>query len=208
MVYPKHDLGGGHHNGESRVQAVKDTWYRNWQKVSDQIDLKFFYGRWPTEATRKPEDNEVFLDCRDDYYGLPEKVQAIFKWCLDNDYEAALKVDDDVWIHIPRLLSDLDSSSDYRGHEIEMDIPFASGTAYWLSRRAMEAVAQAEIDPKEWREDHHVGSVLARKDIFVTNDERYHSCHCSHCMTLVPESQRITSHTVDPRRLYELMESC
>lgn len=208
LRYPKHDQGGGHHNGESRVQAVKDTWAKTWaEKYSQEIDLKFFFGRWPTEATRLPEDNEIFLDCGDDYYSLPEKVKAVFKWCLDNGYESVLKVDDDVWIHFDRLLADLDSPADYRGYETEIDIKFASGTAYWLSRRAMELVARAELDPKEWREDHFVGQTLFKHGINVLHDPRYHCCHCDHCLGEVPEDSRITSHTVDPQRLYELMET-
>lgn len=208
-VYPKHDEGGGHKSGSHvlRAQAARDTWYKIAQQYRDRLEVKFFYGRWPSEATRAPLPDEVFLDCPDDYYSLPQKVQAMFQWVLENGNPKALKVDDDVAIYIPRLLPDLDSPADYRGYEIEMDIKFASGTAYWLSRLAMELVAREEIDPKEWREDHFVGQTLFKHGIKVIHDPRYHCCHCPHCQQEVPEDSRITSHTVDPKKLRALMET-
>jgi len=207
LRYPKHDQGGGHHNGESRIQAVKDTWYKNWQKVSDQIDLKFFYGRWPEESTRLPEDNEVFLDCRDDYYGLPEKVKAVFKWCTENGYDHICKVDDDVFVHLDRLLANFEPV-DYRGYECEGPTgKYASGTAYWISSRAAKLVAEAELDPKWWAEDATVGLILARNNISLVNDERYLCCSCEVCLKKYSQDSIISIHTTRPEQMYSFMET-
>lgn len=199
------EVSSGHKSGENnlRANAVRNTWYRHWLcRYADQIDLKFFLGR----CDRSPLENEIHFDCDDSYYGLPEKVRKTYEWAYRAGYEQIIKVDDDVFLYVDRLLANLTSDS-YRGYEIESDIKYASGTCYQLDRRAMKLVANSEIPQGEWREDHHVGSVLARNDIYLTHEERFHCCHCDHCMTLVPESQRISSHTADPHRMYELMET-
>lgn len=147
----------------------------------------------------------MILDVEDDYYSLPAKVQKMFQWGLTQGYDQVLKVDDDVFLYVGRLLQNLDDS-DYRGYEVEAaNGEYVSGTAYWVSRRAMDIVAAAQWLPLNWAEDKWVGSVLAKHSIPITNDERFHCCHCDDCQARFPESQRISSHTIHPRRLYELM---
>jgi hypothetical protein len=202
-VYPQNDLAGGHKNGESRIDVVRATWFRHWLCLyADRVDLKFFLGR----GDRSPRDHEIYLDCDDSYYGLPEKVRKTYNWCYRAGYDQVIKVDDDVFVYLDRLLANLTDDS-YRGYAIESDMKYASGTCYQLDRRAMKLVADAEIPQGEWREDRHVGTVLARNGIQLVHEERFHCCHCEHCKTLVPESQRISSHTADPREMYRLMET-
>lgn len=199
------ELANGHRSGQdsARANAVRQTWYRSWLcRYADRIDLKFFLGR----CDRSPQENEIFLDCDDSYYGLPEKVRKTYEWCYRAGYGQVFKVDDDVFLYIDRLLANL-TDDDYRGYAIESDMTYASGTCYQLSRSAVKFVVDAEIPQGEWREDRHVGTVLARNGIKLSHEERFHCCHCEHCMTLVPESQRISSHTADPYRMYALMET-
>ena len=76
-----------HKEGDNPVRAniIRNTWYKLWQKVSDQIDLKFFYGNPPEGVEpRAAREDEVFLDVSDKYNDLPGKVQAMFKWALDH----------------------------------------------------------------------------------------------------------------------------
>lgn len=205
-VYPKSDEGAAHHSGyhENRSQAARNTWYKDWLKYKDEIDLRFFFGRWPQEATRCPLPNEVFLDCPDDYHNGSYKTQAICRWALANDYDQVLKIDDDTFCYVSRLLQNLDES-DYRGFDTgHADVHFASGAAYWLSRKAMQLIADAEPDPVEWHEDRQVGIILAKYGISLTHDPRFQSCHCDVCSEKYPESMRITSHTPKPERMYEL----
>lgn len=198
--YPKHDEGPAHHSGinESRSQAIRNTWYKNWEKYKDQIDLKFFYGR----SDETPRENEIFLECRDDYYGLPEKVQKMFGWSVQQGYEQILKIDDDVFLYVDRLLNDL-NDTDYKGFVLEScDGLYTSGTAYWLSKKAAQIVASASWNPKEWAEDKWVGKILAEQNIFPIHDERFQCCHCKQCEVRYPESKRISTHTVDPKQMY------
>jgi hypothetical protein len=202
-VYPKRDEGAAHQSGdhESRSLAVRNTWYRIWEeKYKDQIDVKFFFGRWPQEATRTPLPDEVFLDVEDDYYHLPIKVQKTFQWALDTDYDFVLKQDDDVFNYVDRLLKNFEPS-DYRGW---VNGDYVSGAAYWISRKSMEFVTSTQWNPKDWAEDKWVGSVLRNNGVIPVHDERFQCCHCDVCLEKYPESTRITSHTTRPERMYEL----
>jgi hypothetical protein len=202
-VYPKQDTGAAHHSriDLKRASAIRKTWYNDWLKYKDQIDLKFFYGRG---ADRCPDADEVFLDCGDDYYSLPEKVQKTFEWCLANEYDQVLKCDDDVFVYVSRLVSDF-RDDDYRGFEVEAAIgKYASGTAYWISRPAMEIVVSTKWNLADWAEDKFVGATLARSGISLKHDSRFQCCHCPGCEHRYPMAGRITTHTVDPRSMVEL----
>ena len=206
-AYPKHDeTRGGHTSGENknRSSAIRETWYSDWLKYKDQIDLKFFYGRG---ANRCPDVDEVFLDCPDDYYSLPRKVQKIFEWTLANGYDQVLKVDDDVFVYVSRLVSAF-GNDDYRGYEVEAASGrYASGTAYWASKRSMENVVKAELCPEDWAEDKFVGKTLAAAGISLIHDERYHCCHCPDCEKAAPQIGRITSHTSRPEEMKRLWQT-
>ncbi len=206
-TYEKQDEGAAHHSGvqKNRSQAIRNTWYRTWEEnYKDQIDLKFFFGRWPQEATRCPLPNEVFLDVPDDYNNVSYKVQGMCKWALANNYDQILKIDDDVYLYIDRLLDNLDNS-DYRGYEIELsNCQAATGAAYWLTNKAMQIVADAEVDPKERREEIFIGRALSRNGISLIHEPRFQPCLCDVCLEKYPESVRITSHTAKPERMYEL----
>jgi hypothetical protein len=191
--YPKHDQGG-HKDGESRAKAVRDTWLKD---AAGKIEVKFFYGRG---AERTPEPDEVFLDVDDSYYGLPEKVRAIFQYCTENGYDEVTKVDDDVFVRVDRLLGS-PLTTDYRGFEIESDIKYASGTCYQLSRRAMEIVARSPIPAGEWREDRHVGRVLLDHGIQVTHDPRFLCCSCDVCVARYDKDSLISIHLPHPGQL-------
>jgi len=203
--YPQHDVGAAHKNGGSptRAQAVRNTWYETWrQKYQDQIDFKFFLG--PSDRT--PQSDEVFLSARDDYYGFPDKVQKMFIWALDHGYTDVLKVDDDVFVWIDRLLRNF-QSTEYKGFVLQSAHgKYTSGTAYWLNRRAMHMVVDTKWDPADWAEDRSIGKWLAEKGIYPVHDERFQCCHCADCKKKFPTDSRISSHLVDPTEMYELME--
>ena len=200
--YPD-EVSGGHKSGENnlRANAVRQTWYREWLcRYADSVDLKFFLGR----CDRSPQENEIFLDCGDSYYGLPEKVRKTYDWAYRAGYDFVAKTDDDVFVHMGRMLANL-SDDDYRGFAIESDIRYASGTCYWLSRRAMKLVADAEIPKGEWREDLHCGRVLLNNGIQLVNDERFLCCSCDICLAKYKDS--ISIHTTQAGQMFTLMET-
>lgn len=201
--YPKPDEGAAHHSGtnEPRSQAIRNTWYKNWLKYKKHIDLKFFLGVSANGENPKPD--EIFLDVPDDYYSLPEKVQKTFQWALDNGYDYVLKVDDDVFVRIERLLKEFEPA-DYRGFSCGW---FISGAAYWISRKAMKAVTNDlwnRIGPEGWAEDKSVGRTLEKYNILPQHDERFQVCACDVCLKKFSENNQITLHTNKPETMYEL----
>ena len=104
------------------------------------------------------------------------------KWALAHGYDRLLKVDDDCCIRVDQLHP---VSHDYAGiviaaNDLGSTVPpgvpakprgtypynYASGGAYWLSRKAMTIVADARPNG-DWAEDRFVGNTLARHGIFV-----------------------------------------
>lgn len=156
----------------ARVQALRDTWI---PAVKD-MDVRVFLGHHA-----EPGQDEVQLDVPDDYKHLRHKVQAMFRWAVDQGYDAVFKTDDDVLVLPDRLLSGFiryDYVGRVRGPSRENDAPriygaaesnFCSGFGYWCSRRAAEIVANAP-ENSDWAEDRFSGNALARAGIKATND--------------------------------------
>ncbi|HSZ60713.1 MAG TPA: glycosyltransferase [Terriglobales bacterium] len=149
-----------------RVQAQQETWIPSARAAGYEVEIF---------------DGER-LGVPDDYYSLIPKTQAICNWALTHGYDRILKVDDDCCIRVDRLKP---SNFDYAGIVIAANdcgstvppgVParprgtypykYASGGAYWLSRKAMEIIANAKPNG-DWAEDRFVGNILAKHGIFV-----------------------------------------
>lgn len=200
--YAYHDAGAAHRNGrnELRSNAIRQTWYNNWKLRKEEIDLKFFYGHFPSEATRCPNPDEIFLDIPDDYPNLPAKVQKTFQWALDQGYDYVLKVDDDVYVYIDALLAGFDPNIEYIGCT---GGDFISGAAYWISRRAMEFIVNEPWTSDQWAEDRFVGRTLGKHGITPTHDDRFQVCACDICLKKFPPESRITLHTTRPEMMFD-----
>lgn len=142
---------------------------------------------WIPLAVAAGFDVEIFdgdrLGVPDDYYSLPLKTWAICKWADERSYEHMLKADDDGYVCVPRLRLITDDYAGIRvppndcGSSVHPGTPakpsgtypawYASGGAYWLSRRSLRAVAE-ESPGHDWAEDRWVGNVLARRGIELT----------------------------------------
>lgn len=211
--YEYFDHGGGdHQNGEhkTRHDAVRRTWlYNGTIGGYGTNDWRFFYGR-QMEPQAIPLD-AVVLDVPDDYRGLALKVRGMVRWALEQGYDYICKVDDDCYVFLDRLLSRFDPAADYRGSVQTTDeTKYASGGLYWLSRRAMAVIADAEPERDEWREDRWVGRTLAGVGIYPTNDPNLRMCDCAECDKRYPIEQVTAIHFYNSRieRMYELHEKC
>lgn len=159
-----------------RIAAVRETWMRDtaaWPTVS----AKFFYGN-KLSATRAPGEDEVFLDCLDDYEHLPNKTVAICRWAIEQDFDFLLKVDDDTGVYVERVIRELLSKHfDYAGcahHGL-----CTGGPGYWLSKRAMRAVVAGGCGD-HWAEDVTVGKRLTDANIYAINLSGHHSGRADH----------------------------
>jgi len=142
--------------------------------VPEGTDVRFFLGRG--EHTDQPD--EIILDCDDSYQGLPAKVQCIVKWALNNDYNYALKLDDDTVLDPVAMLNsgyDKHSYVGMAGHRpVLPSRPFfvAGGFAYWMDKKSMMLVAEAEL-PSNNYDEGWVASVLYEHGIELHADQRY-----------------------------------
>lgn len=205
MLYGKQDTGAAHHNGpNSRIQAIIDTWYEDWLCLyGDRIDLKFFVGRGE-EHVDLP--HLIELDCGDDYRSLPEKVKKTCDFAYRSGYSELAKIDDDVFVWIGRLFADA-TFADYRGFEVEADYKYASGTFYWLSRRAMKLVADAPWSPEQHAEDRWVGKIMLDNGIPLIHDHRFLCCSCDACLGRYDKDSLISIHTTSPKQMYSFTET-
>jgi hypothetical protein len=112
------------------------------------VDVRFFRGRG---ATREPLPDEVFLDCGDGYFELPEKVKAVCTWAYDQGYDLMAKIDDDVQLRVTAFLG-LIGAYDYMGacdiNGSPADPAHAQGYCYVLSRKAMGIIKDSTL-PRE-----------------------------------------------------------
>jgi hypothetical protein len=134
-----------HKNADKR-QACRDTWLKG-----AEIDYKFFLGAGDT----KPAEDEVVLDCPDDYDNLILKTRALVRWAYDQGYELLVKMDDDSFCNISRLLKGPIWKRDYVGFCRKQGYA-QGGAGYSLSRKAMQAVLEHRHPGIDTLEDRYV----------------------------------------------------
>lgn len=170
-------------------QALRETCY------AGKDYHRFFLGcsgelRSPVGDHRSPlQPDTVLLDCPDDYEHLAHKTQALCHWALAQGYDQLFKTDADTYLDVPRLMravqeppvARLDYCGFFKGGPGGALPNYASGLGYWLSRRAMEIVAELPLRyPESVRnpepflaEDRWVGHWLFEHGVAQTYDERY-----------------------------------
>jgi len=161
------------HKFRARADLLRHTWVPD---VGDRADVRFFFGKSSLGVDGKLWDEEVELDVPDDYEHFRYKIQAIFRWSIEQGYDFTFKTDDDVYV-IPERLFEQFVGNDYvgrvRGPSQENVAPriygvsessFCSGFGYWLSNRAARIVANAP-DNGDWAEDRFAGQALFRAGI-------------------------------------------
>ena len=139
---------------------------RTWGKDVKDADLRFFVGN----PAGEPEADKVFLNVGDTLQDLTHKVVAMFGWALDQSYDYAFKCDLDTLVRPQALLQ-----SDFFRHDWVggRNTFFSSGGAgYWLSRKAMQAVVNAKLEPGP-AEDVNTAHALLENGIALFNDCRY-----------------------------------
>lgn len=157
------------HSREEYSNAIRSTWLPS---VPEGLDVRFFRGRG---AIREPLTDEVWLDCRDDYEGLPNKVQEIVRWAYDHDYEYVAKVDDDVVVKPKEWLNgfrrcDFTGCRESACKPNEIQTPY--GFFYVLNRNTMKLVIDEPL-PSHGNDEAWVSTALYKKGIFLNPDHRY-----------------------------------
>lgn len=159
-------------NQTDRRQACRETWLKN---LPAGVEYKFFYGRG--NGPDLLPDEVRLNDCGDDYGSLSRKFQSICVYALRAGFDWLLRIDDDAYCYVDRLMSDLSwTKYDYSGYTI--DYPkhlswarYCSGAGFTLSRRAMQIVA--DNPPDHSADDLWTGRILYRNSIPCHRDTRY-----------------------------------
>ena len=170
------------HSREAYREMIRQTWLPLFPQ--ENMDVRFFLGR----GTGKLKDDEVSLNCDDSYEGLPEKVQCIAQWALDNGYDRMAKCDDDVVVCPRNLFLSGYHHGDFIGRFAAtiggIDVPY--GFLYWLSQRGMQYVVSAHL-PQDNNDEWWVTRVLETNGIRLRREELYfvyrgfgaRAAHCS-----------------------------
>ena len=167
-------------------QAVRDTWLNN-----SKVDYKFFRG---TGNSSNKED-EILLDCPDDYLSLPYKTHEIMRWAADRDYNYIFKCDTDTYVVLENLLNSDFKNWDYIGHfNAPIGVPnvvynklytwASGGSGYFVSNKAANIIASQTSTEKSVCpniripcEDLWIGQVLGpyieSGDLKAASDNRY-----------------------------------
>lgn len=171
------DKTGFHQDGpNAQTQAVRETWALD-AGAFPTVDVRFFYGHAPNPPSAK--DDEVYLDCPDDYAGLPQKTIAICKWALANGYDYAFKCDTDSIVYVDRLVMELMTQRPFEYAGFKHCNVCSGGPGYWLSNRAMKVVADGPF-PTHYAEDVHVCHTLNANGIEAKNLEHHRSGYSAH----------------------------
>lgn len=153
------------HSRLAYQQCIRDTW----MPLVQGADVRFFLG----PSTREPQTDEVFVECDDSYQGLPSKIKAIAQWALEHGYSQMLKCDDDVVMVPHKVLSSGFQNHEFSGHRNDIraySVPY--GFCYWLGKRAMQLVADAEL-PRDNNDEVWVTHALSKENIVLHHDSRY-----------------------------------
>lgn len=112
------------------------------------------------------------LPCPDAYQFLPQKTRHFCRAALQfPNWKWLLKTDDDSYISVPRLLQ-LNLVGDYIGAEYKRGVKYASGAGYFVSRKAVEILADRLRIPTG-AEDLCVGLYLHAAGIAFTIDNEH-----------------------------------
>lgn len=159
-----------HDNGANDM--CRGTYLYTWGHF---LEYRFVFDR-----TRKFEDllpDEIRVEADSGLLNTSYKTKLALAWAYDKGYSHVCYAPTDCYIIVPRLLRNLEDhhkdGHNYWGFHTYDEHHIGGGSAYWLSRRAMEAVLAYETYPDY--EDRWVGSACRDAGLEAVHDERYRS---------------------------------
>lgn len=146
--------------------ACRKTYLKKWGHLIPHL---FVYDR---EYKDECAWDEIIVDAPTGFMECVFKTHLGVRWALEHGYDHVFSVPTDCYINIPRLLASGYEKLDYTGFQAD-EGHIGGGSGYWLSKAAMEVVADNE--PVLDYEDRWVGNVLRAADITPVHDPRYQS---------------------------------
>ena len=167
-------------------QAIRDTWLKD-----ASVNYKFFLGSGSTD----PREDEIILNCPDDYLSLPQKTLEILRWALKEGYDYIYKCDTDTFVMPEKLLESGFENYDYVGtFNGDLGIPnfvysslyswASGGSGYCVSKKSADIILREGVTGKAMCprlhipcEDLWIGQVLGPgirdKSLKAHDDSRY-----------------------------------
>jgi hypothetical protein len=149
-----------------RRQAQRDTWLPDLKGWADYV---FIVGH----DAEIVESDVLFLPCDDGFRNIAPKVQLACRYALSQMYRYVFICDDDTYVRPERLRLTNFRLHDYLGYlrvpplSYNEEIPYAQGSAYWLSSRAAGFVADSPFMKPNVIDDGAVGQALYENVDFV-----------------------------------------
>lgn len=140
-----------------RQNRCRHSWMADARRKG--IDCVFLIGD-PSVKEPTRDGDMLLLPCPSDYPSLPQRTRWFCKWLLTQDFQYALKLDDDTLVCIDRLAKYDFAGRDYIGAEWNPGVGYGSGGAgYFMSRKAVEIIAN-HMTHSTGSEDLLVGATL------------------------------------------------
>lgn len=196
------------HKYAARRQAMMESWlpFISW------ADWFFVIGNCP--PNQRPsvmgEDPRILLcDVPDDWGNMAPKVRCACRHALDSNVDHLFICDDDTFVDPQRLAEASRRLRDYVGFmrtwglDYNGNIPYAQGSAYWLSARSMEIVIKAgDVMRPGIIDDGAVGQALDGK-VALTHDRRYWPGPNLEFVP-APNNNLISTHKAQPDQMKQL----
>ena len=150
--------------------AIRKTWLPPVPR--EKADAFFFVGHGEPLVDGQ---GVVELDCSDKYEHLPEKIRAIARWSVSQEYAHTLKIDDDTVLRPSDFLSSGYDQFPYVGRSNRPESPYAVpyGFFYCMDRKCTEIVANYDLPPDGSNDDEkHVEYNLSLQGIKLQDERR------------------------------------
>src|ERR1035437_8027519 len=102
-------------------RVARERWVGAWGHL---VDHRFVLGTGHSDA----QPGELMVDAPDDYYGVPFKDHAAWRWAIENGYDYVFQASVDTYVAVPRLLKSGFEKHDSTGRKCTNG-PHASGGA-------------------------------------------------------------------------------
>ena len=150
------------------------------------------------------------LDVEDDFWHLPAKMRAAFKYALDNeDFDWLVKCDDDSFIHLERLVQYIATlppgSRDIYGAAAGKGDGVCGGGGYILHRDMVATIAADDKFPDRGREDREVGNAVLRAGGKIVIVPQMNSTRTP---SPAKDNDIISCHHLSPRMMRKIHTDC
>lgn len=187
------------HRYAARREAQQATWLQN----LDWAEYFYVIGK-PTPADGSFVKNALICEVSDAFENIAPKIVCACEYALEENAAHLFIGDDDTYVQPTRLLHSGFEKHDYVGFlrvgplGYNGDVPYAQGSAQWLSARAMEYIVKSPLMAEEGViDDGAIGRTLIDKVAFV-HDWRYEPGPFWYNRTPRPENNIITTHKCLP----------